>query len=148
MSANGSTSAPAPITAICRNDYGPVKVVIQRQSIATGRSKVGCFLGDHVKTGLGTLINTGSNIGAFANLFPAGPLAPKYVPPFTNWSHGNLAEGFPLETLLATAQEMMQRRQCQLTDAHRRLYAFLLEDTADSRQRALRDARQRQVRYA
>ena len=75
-----------------RVDYGPVSVIVQRQSIATGRIKIGCFLGDHVKTGLGTLINTGANIGAFANLFPAGPFAPKYVPSFTNWVHGQLAK--------------------------------------------------------
>lgn len=131
-----------------RNDYGPVSVVIQRQSIATGRTKVGCFLGDHVKTGLGVLINTGASVGVFANLFPAGRLAPKYVPSFVNFSNGVLDEGFPLETLLATAQEMMSRRQCQLTEAHRRLYTFLLEDTAPTRQRVLREARQRQVRSA
>jgi UDP-N-acetylglucosamine diphosphorylase/glucosamine-1-phosphate N-acetyltransferase len=130
-----------------RIDYGPVSVVIGRQSIATGKAKVGCFLGDHVKTGLGTLINTGSTVGAFVNLFPAGRLAPKFVPSFVNWTHGELTDGFPLETLLATAQEMMQRRHCLLTDAHRRLYTFLLEDTASTRQRVLRDARQR-VRYA
>lgn len=130
-----------------RNDYGPVSVVLQRQSIATGRTKVGCFLGDHVKTGLGTQINTGASVGIFSNLFPSGSLAPKYVPSFVNYSHGNLDEGFPLETLLATAQEMMRRRGCQLSDAHRRLYTFLLEETAPTRQRVLREARQK-VRYA
>jgi UDP-N-acetylglucosamine diphosphorylase/glucosamine-1-phosphate N-acetyltransferase len=130
-----------------RADYGPVSVVLQRQSIATGRTKVGCFLGDHVKTGLGTLINTGASVGVFANLFPSGGLAPKYVPSFVNFSRGILDDGFPLETLLATAQEMMNRRQYQLTDAHRRLYTFLLEETAPTRQRVLRDARQK-IRYA
>ena len=131
-----------------RSDYGPVSVVIQRQLIATGRTKVGCFLGDHVKTGLGTLINTGSNVGAFSNLFPAGRFAPKVVPPFTNWLHGNLTEGFALEALLATAQEMMRRRQCELTEAHRRLYTHLFAETAVDRQRVLREARQRQARIA
>ena len=41
-------------------------------AIATGMTKVGCFLGDHTKTGLGTLLNTGTNVGAFCNLLPAG----------------------------------------------------------------------------
>jgi UDP-N-acetylglucosamine diphosphorylase / glucose-1-phosphate thymidylyltransferase / UDP-N-acetylgalactosamine diphosphorylase / glucosamine-1-phosphate N-acetyltransferase / galactosamine-1-phosphate N-acetyltransferase len=131
-----------------RNDYGPVSVIMGRQKIATRRTKVGCFLGDHVKTGLGTLINTGSNIGAFANLLPAGRFAPRHVPPFANFVHGDLTEGFPLETLLATAQEMMHRRQCELTAAHRRLYAHLFTATAADRQRALRDALQRQARIA
>ena len=73
-----------------RSDYGPVE---QRSSwkgerIAAGRTKVGCFVGDHSKTGLGTLLNTGTNIGAFCNLLPAGRLAGKHLPSFTNWSHG------------------------------------------------------------
>ena len=58
-----------------RVDYGPVSVILNRQPFATGQAKVGCFMGDHVKTGLGVLINTGSNIGAFCNLFPAARCA-------------------------------------------------------------------------
>src|SRR5262249_12677260 len=60
-----------------RNDYGPVTVVVDGQPVSTGQSKVGCFVGDHAKMGLGTLLNTGSNIGAFANVLPAGAFAPK-----------------------------------------------------------------------
>src|SRR5207245_10009051 len=48
-----------------RNDYGEVTAVVRGERIRTGLGKVGCFLGDHVKTGLGTLLNTGSNVGCF-----------------------------------------------------------------------------------
>ena len=46
-----------------RNDYGEVTVYVQGHRTGTGQSKVGCFLGDHTKTGLGTLLNTGSSAG-------------------------------------------------------------------------------------
>src|SRR5207244_12802615 len=59
-----------------------VSVVVGGQRVETGRGKVGCFLGDHTKTGLGTLLNTGSSAGAFCNLLPCGGLLPKYVPSF------------------------------------------------------------------
>src|SRR5262249_37192887 len=49
-------------TSDLRNDYGEVSVVVNGQRVATGRTKVGSFLGDHTKTGLGTLLNTGSNV--------------------------------------------------------------------------------------
>ncbi len=124
-------------TSDLRLDYGPVSVVMDRQAIATGRAKIGSYLGDHVKTGLSTLLNTGSNIGAFCNLFPAGPLAPKYLPAFMNWAHGRLTEGFALERLLATAQEVMRRRQGEFTEAHRRLYVHLYEATAQTRRLVL-----------
>src|ERR1051325_2453470 len=129
-----------------RNDYGEVSVVQHGQSIATGMTKVGCFLGDHTKTGLGTLLNTGTNVGAFCNLLPAGRFAPKYVPPFTSWWNGALTEAFTLEQLLTTAEIAMKRRGVTLTEASKALYAQLLDGTAAERRRALRDSEQRLLR--
>ncbi len=48
-----------------RNDYGEITVTVNGRRVGTGLTKVGCFLGDHTKTGLGTLLNTGTNAGAF-----------------------------------------------------------------------------------
>jgi UDP-N-acetylglucosamine diphosphorylase/glucosamine-1-phosphate N-acetyltransferase len=129
-----------------RNDYGEVAVALHGAPVPTGMSKVGCFLGDHTKTGLGTLLNTGTNVGAFCNLLPAGRFAPKYVPSFTSWWNGSLREVFTLEQLLATAEIAMRRRGVVLTEAHKSLYAWLLDDTAADRRRALRDSEQRQLR--
>src|SRR5262249_35303314 len=89
-----------------RKDYGRVTVVVNGQSVATGRPKVGCFIGDHTRTGLGTLINTGSNIGSFCNLLPAGPLAPKYLPAFTSWWNGSLRDTADLPRVLATGSKV------------------------------------------
>jgi len=129
-----------------RNDYGPVRVISDGRAIDTGLTKVGCFIGDHSKTGLGTLLNTGSNIGAFCNLLPAGPLAPKYVPSFTSWWNGTLRENGDWPKLLATAREVMHRRGCALTDAHATLYGRVFEETDLERRRALREFEQRQLR--
>jgi UDP-N-acetylglucosamine diphosphorylase/glucosamine-1-phosphate N-acetyltransferase len=129
-----------------RNDYGEVSVVIGGVSICTGLGKVGCFIGDHSKTGLGTLLNTGATVGAFCNLLPAGRYAPKYMPSFTSWYNGAMGEAFTQEQLLATAEYAMQRRAVTLTEAHRRLYAKLHADTAHERRRALRDSEQRVLR--
>lgn len=129
-----------------RNDYGEVSVVQAGTSIRTGLTKVGCFIGDHTKTGLGTLMNTGTNIGAFCNLLPAGRLAPKYVPSFVSWWNGVLNEAFRFESLLATARIAMFRRGVTLTDAHVALYRRLYDATAMDRKIALRDAEQRQLR--
>src|SRR6202008_2664503 len=110
---------------------------VHGERVGTGLAKVGCFLGDHSKTGLGTLLNTGTNVGAFCNLLPAGRFAPKYVPSFTNWWRGNLVDGFPLEQLLATAAQVMKRRGKVLTEAHAGLYHWLLEHTELERRRVL-----------
>src|SRR5258707_14072398 len=109
-------------------------------------TKVGCFLGDHTKTGLGTLLNTGASVGAFCNLLPAGRYAPRYVPSFTSWWNGSLREAFTLEQLLATAELAMQRRGVTLTEAQRTLYAGLHEENARERRRVLRESEQRSLR--
>ena len=36
-----------------RNDYGEVFVPLQGDPVATGQAKVGCFIGDHTRTGMG-----------------------------------------------------------------------------------------------
>jgi UDP-N-acetylglucosamine diphosphorylase/glucosamine-1-phosphate N-acetyltransferase len=129
-----------------RNDYGPVTVISNGRAIDTGLNKVGCFIGDHTKTGLGTLLNTGTNIGAFCNLLPAGPLAPKYMPSFTTWWNGTLRANGDWLKLLATAREVMQRRGCALTDAHAALYTQVYEETELERRRGLREFEQRRLR--
>src|SRR6201999_827727 len=65
-----------------RNDYGEVYVPLGGDPVATGMAKVGCFIGDHTRTGLGSMLNTGTAIGGMCNVLPADPLLPKHVPPF------------------------------------------------------------------
>src|SRR5205814_2016374 len=101
-----------------RNDYGEVTVTVSGRPLATGMTKVGCFLGDHTKAGLGTLLNTGTSVGAFCHLLPSGGLLPRYFPPFTSWWNGTHAENADLPRLLATAATVMARRGATLTAAH------------------------------
>ena len=129
-----------------RNDYGEVSVTVGGQRVRTGRSKVGCFLGDHVKSGLGTLLNTGTSAGAFCNLLPVGGLLPKYVPSFAAVWNGSLVENDDLDALLATAAVAMGRRGVELTEAHREVYRRLFEQTAAQRRAALREAEARRLR--
>lgn len=129
-----------------RNDYGPVRVTVGGREVDTGRSKVGCFVGDHAKMGLGTLLNTGTHVGAFANVLPAGTFAPKYVPSFCSWWNGALADRADLSKLFATAATVMRRRGCAWTEVHAALTGELFANGADERRRALRDREVRQLR--
>jgi UDP-N-acetylglucosamine diphosphorylase/glucosamine-1-phosphate N-acetyltransferase len=126
-----------------RNDYGEVSVRVNGQVVPTGLSKVGCFIGDHTKIGLGALINTGTNIGAFCNLLPSGGLLPRFVPSFCSWWQGALKANDNWRQLLDTASTMMGRRGCHFTEAHATLYSDLFDQTAFERQRTLQAAQQR-----
>jgi UDP-N-acetylglucosamine diphosphorylase/glucosamine-1-phosphate N-acetyltransferase len=91
-----------------KNDYGPVRVQIGDQVVDTGLMKVGVFLGDHVKTGIGTVLNTGSVVGAGTNVFGGG-MPPKYLPPFS-WAGGGEVVPFRWEKFLKVAQVVAARR--------------------------------------
>jgi UDP-N-acetylglucosamine diphosphorylase/glucosamine-1-phosphate N-acetyltransferase len=105
-----------------RNDYGEVKVIVNGRSVNTGLRKVGSIIGDQVKTAIGTLLNTGVNIGIFANWFEPG-LSPKVIPAFA-WGK---RQRWPLDELIATARVVMARRGVQMSPTYetlvRRYYA-------------------------
>jgi UDP-N-acetylglucosamine diphosphorylase/glucosamine-1-phosphate N-acetyltransferase len=128
-----------------RNDYDPVSVTVNGRGVHSGRTKIGCYLGDHTKTGLGTLLNTGTNAGAFCNLLP-GALLPKYVPSFASWWNGTMTDRADLWSLLQTAEKVMRRRGCAFTDVHAEMYRAVFEQTAGDRARAVRDAEMRRLR--
>ena len=128
-----------------RNDYGPVPVTVNGRIVHSGRTKIGCYLGDHTKTGLATLLNTGTNAGSFCNLLP-GSLLPKYVPSFASWWNGAMTDRADLWSLLETAGKVMRRRGCAFTDAHAEMYRAVFEQTAAERVRAVREAEMRRLR--
>jgi len=126
-----------------RNDYGEVAVPLGGDPVATGQVKVGCFLGDHTRTGLGSMINTGTAVGVMCNLLPAGPLLPKHVPSFAAVRYGRVAPGFPLEQMFATARTVMGRRGREFTPVEEQLYLDLYEQTRLERERAFQKAHDR-----
>lgn len=65
-----------------RNDYGPVKVEIDGERVDTGITKLGAMIGDHVKTGIGTLLPTGAIVGAGTQVATGG-LTPTTIPPLS-----------------------------------------------------------------
>ena len=104
-------------TSNLKNTYGPVRLDLPGERIETGRLNLGTLFGDHAKTAIGTMLSTGTVVGAGANLF-GPPTPPKYVPPFAWGSEGDerqTADGF-----LRVAERVMTRRGVELTPERRR----------------------------
>lgn len=91
-----------------KNNYGTIRIDVGDGEVDTGMTKMGCLLGDHVKTAIGTLLNTGTVVGAGSNLFGAS-LPPKWVPPFT-WGASADATPYDLERFIDVARRVMARR--------------------------------------
>jgi UDP-N-acetylglucosamine diphosphorylase/glucosamine-1-phosphate N-acetyltransferase len=115
-----------------KNSLSSVRVRLDpERSVDTGHLKVGCFLGDHVKTGIGTMINTGTVVGAGSNVF-GGVMPPTYVPPFSWGSGDDLAE-YRLEKFLEVAEATMGRRGVVLTASTRELLRRAWEESRPER---------------
>lgn len=120
-----------------KTDYSIVRVPLAGKLIDSGMVKVGCFIGDHTKTGLGSLFNTGSSIGVMCLILPGGELLPRHVPSFTAVWHGELADRVPLDRSLAAARIAMQRRNVELTDSQERLLRWVHSATQAERDEAI-----------
>jgi hypothetical protein len=131
-----------------RHDYGPVRVRIGSRRVNTGLTKVGAFLGDHTKVGLGALLNTGSVYGAFCNVLPSGTYLPRWTPAFCRIESGHIHEHSDLHSLLITATEVMHRRGCELTVAYAALVHALFDHTAAVRAEAIHADQLRLLRRA
>jgi hypothetical protein len=87
--------------------------------------KMGALLGDHVKLGIGTLLDAGTVVGPGSNVFGGGFPGTKWIPPFS-WGGAKGFRPYDLESFLATAETAMRRRGVDLSDGarefHRRLW--------------------------
>jgi UDP-N-acetylglucosamine diphosphorylase/glucosamine-1-phosphate N-acetyltransferase len=114
-------------TSDLKNTYGEVRIMECGREVSTGRTKVGSFLGDHVKTAIGTLLATGTVAGVGSHVFGRGDLHPKWIPSFA-WGTGG-GERYDLERFLAMVERVMARRDRRLTPAMRERLRRVYEAT-------------------
>ncbi len=103
-------------TSNLKNTYGEVTLEPDGERVPSGRQLLGSLIGDHAKTAIGTLLPTGTVIGAGASVFgPASP--PKFVRPFAWGSEGR--ELMSEEGFLKVAERVMPRREVAFTSERR-----------------------------
>jgi UDP-N-acetylglucosamine diphosphorylase/glucosamine-1-phosphate N-acetyltransferase len=71
-------------TSDLKNTYGSVSVLRRGKKIDTGMQFLGLTMGDHSKSGINVMFDTGTVAGVCCNVFGAG-IPPKEIPSFT-WS--------------------------------------------------------------
>lgn len=120
-----------------KNDYSNVRVPLTGTPVDTGSKKIGCFIGDHTKTALCSLFNTGSSIGVMTMILPGGELLPKHVPSFSRVWHGIIDDHVNLDASLDTARKAMDRRNCDLTPAAENMLRYLYSQTRIERSAAI-----------
>jgi len=114
-----------------KNNYKEVTVYINNKPVKTGLTFVGTFIGDHSKTAINTVINTGTVIGFSSNIFGEG-FPPKFVPSFS-WGGKRKFSTYKIDDAIETARKVMERRNVTMTEAYRKMMIEILELTKTER---------------
>lgn len=125
-----------------KNDYSQVSVVLDgKTAVETGSRKVGALIGDHTKTSIGTLMNTGAYVGAMALIAATGKPLPKFIPSFAWFIEGVVTKGFGKRKLYETAKTAMSRRGREWTPAQEAMWDAVFQHTAGPRNDAIKKGR-------
>jgi len=115
-----------------KNNYGKIKVYINNELVNSGEIKLGCFIADHTKLGIGTLINTGTVIGVCSNIFGSG-IPPKNIPSFV-WGGASGFIEYGLEKALENSKTIMGRRKIVQSEEDRELLREIFARTKNDRE--------------
>ncbi len=125
-----------------KNDYSSVSVILDGKTpIDTGSTKVGSLIGDHTKTSIGVLFNTGAYVGAMALIMATAKPLSKFIPSFAWLLDGVVTKGFGKGKLYATARAAMPRRGCEWTEAEEQMWDAVFEMTSPARDEAIKRGR-------
>lgn len=117
-------------TSNLKNNYSTVKVTEWRSGkmVDTGQQFIGTIMGDHSKTGINSMLNTGTLCGVCCNLFSDG-YPPKYIPSFS-WVSGHDIVPYHFEKAIEAMGKMMERRSVELTPAYKKMMKALFDSTS------------------
>ena len=98
-----------------KNNYSSVRVWSYQTGNMedTGLQFCGLIMGDHSKTGINTMLNTGTTVGVCANIF-GGDFPAKFIPSFS-WGGAEGFVDFKMEKAKEVAERMMARRKVPFT---------------------------------
>ena len=117
-------------TSNLKNNYSTVKVFDwkSKKVYDTGQQFIGTIMGDHSKTGINSMLNTGTICGVCCNLFSDG-YPPKFVPSFS-WVSGKDTVPYHFDKAIEAMERMMQRRSVPLTDEYHSMMKAIFQSTS------------------
>ena len=112
-----------------KNNYGEVRVwnYAQEHYIKSGLQFCGLIMGDHSKSAINTMFNTGTVVGVNANIFGAG-FPRNFIPSFS-WGGTEGLSTFALTKAYEVASMVMKRRGLVLADCDMQILRYIFEHT-------------------
>jgi UDP-N-acetylglucosamine diphosphorylase / glucose-1-phosphate thymidylyltransferase / UDP-N-acetylgalactosamine diphosphorylase / glucosamine-1-phosphate N-acetyltransferase / galactosamine-1-phosphate N-acetyltransferase len=114
-----------------QNNYGTIKVQVNGRHIDSGKQFVGLMMGDHSKTAINTMFNTGTVVGFSSNVFGAG-FPPKYISSF-GWGGSESMKEYKLPKALETAIAVFARRDKEFKKEDEEMFETIFNLTREDR---------------
>ena len=116
-----------------KNNYGSVRVVINGEQIDSGSMFVGLTMGDHSKSAINTMFNTGTVVGVSSNIF-GGSFPSKYIPSFS-WGGSESITSYDLDRSIEVARRVMLRRKITMSAEDEKLFRKIFDLTKEARRK-------------
>jgi UDP-N-acetylglucosamine diphosphorylase/glucosamine-1-phosphate N-acetyltransferase len=112
-----------------KNNYETVKLWshAEHRYKDTGLQFCGLMMGDHCKTGIGTMFNTGTVVDVCANIFGSG-LPPTHIPSFA-WGGAQGFTRYRIDKALETIIKVMNRRNADFSEDDKDILLHLFQET-------------------
>ncbi|MFZ1786852.1 MAG: GlmU family protein [Saprospiraceae bacterium] len=112
-----------------KNNYDEVKLwsYATDSFVSTGLQFCGLVMGDHSKTGINTMLNTGTVIGVSTNVFGDG-FPRNFIPSFA-WGGPSGYTTYKIEKALETCERVYARRGMELTKEDADILTYIYHDS-------------------
>ena len=108
-----------------KNNYGLIKAFVNGRPVDTGQRFLGLMMGDHSKSAINTMFNTGTIVGVNSNVFGAG-FPQKFVPSFS-WGGSEQMSAYEYDKALEVARIVTARRKIDFSEGHARIFRAVWE---------------------
>ncbi len=108
------------VTSNLKNNYSKVRAKLFKKEYETDLQFLGSIIGDHTKIGINTMLNTGTVIGAFANI-AGGGFPDKFIDSFSWYIIGKKPAKYKIPDALKTCEIVLSRRGIKMTKEFEKL---------------------------
>jgi len=120
-------------TSNLKNNYTDIKIwnYDSNKFLSTGEQFCGLIMGDHSKSGINTMFNTGTVVGVCSNIFGSG-FPRNFIPSFS-WGGNKGFSNYKIEKAFEVNDIVMKRRNCNFSDKDKAILTHINEITSPYR---------------
>lgn len=116
-----------------KNNYSKIKIKLSSKEVESGSQFLGLMIGDHSKSAINTMFNTGTVVGFSCNIFASG-FPEKYVPSFT-WGGDDSSKVYNIKKAIETAKIVLSRRNINFDKTDELMFNLIFELTKNDREK-------------